>query len=311
MNDSSFHLMPDQASTIAPANDALFFYLVFITLFFTVLIFALIIFFGLKFRRKSEEMPARTRSDMRLELSWTIIPLLISLSIFAWSAGLFVKMSRPPANAMEIYVVGKQWMWKVQHPAGPREINELHIPVNRPIKLTMASEDVIHDFYIPAFRVKQDVVPGRYSYEWFTATEPGEYHLFCAEYCGKDHSRMGGKIVVMEESDYQAWLAGTGQGHGSAADAGAKLFQQYSCASCHGQKAPTMAGLYMSQRPMADGKTVVADENYLRESILNSSAKIVAGYPPIMPSFRGQLTPEQINELVEYIKSQKVPARNY
>ena len=203
---------------------------------------------------------------------------------------------------MELHVVGKQWMWKIQHPEGRHEIDELHIPVNQPIKLVMTSQDVIHAFLFPAFRVKQDVVPGRYSSIWFQATRIGTYRLFCSQYCGTQHSEMGGLVYVMEPGDYEAWLAGT-PSNVSEAQAGAQLFVQYSCMTCHGQRGPTMAGLYMSRVPLSDGSTVIADESYLRESILYPSTKLVAGYPPIMPSFHNQLNEEQVFQLIAYIKS--------
>ncbi|CAN5569270.1 cytochrome c oxidase subunit II [soil metagenome] len=309
MNEG-FQFMPDQASSVAPQVDHLYYFLIAVTVFFTVLIFVLIVYLGLKYRRKSEAMPPHVHGNMKLEIAWTIVPMILVIVMFVWGASLFVQMSRPPANAMDIYIVGKQWMWFAQHPSGPRENNELHVPVGKPIKLTMASQDVIHSFFIPAFRVKQDVIPGRYSYEWFTPTAVGEYHLFCAEYCGKGHSQMIGKIVVMDEAKYQAWLSGS-TGDEPMARAGERLFSKYSCATCHGQQGPTMAGLYGAQRTLTDGSKVVADDAYLRESILNAPAKLVAGYPPIMPSYRGQLTEEQIAQLIVYIKSLKVPQRNY
>lgn len=305
-----FQMMPEQASNLAHQVDHLYYFLGAVTAFFTLLIFVMIVYLGLKYRRRSEKMPPNVHGSMKLELAWTIIPLLITMVMFAWGAKLYVKMSQPPTNALEVYVIGKQWMWMLQHPSGPRENNELHVPVGRPIKLTMTSQDVIHSFYVPAFRVKQDVVPGRYSYQWFTPTQVGEYHLFCAEYCGAQHSGMIGKVVVMEESKYQAWLSGSVQDI-PMYKAGEKLFTQYGCATCHGQQAPTMSGLYASQVKLADGSTVVADEAYLRESILNAPAKVVAGYPPIMPSFRGQLSEEQIAQLIDYIKSLKTPGRDY
>jgi len=216
---------------------------------------------------------------------------------------LYADMRRPPAaGALEINVTGKQWMWKVQHPGGQREIDELHVPAWRPVKLVMTSQDVIHDFSIPAFRVKQDVLPGSYVTQWFTATKPGEYHLFCAEYCGTMHSGMVGRVVVMPPAEYDAWLAGVTPDEPPAAS-GARLFASLGCAQCHGQNAPTLAGLYGRPVTLADGKTVIADEEYLRESIENPPARIVAGFEPRMPSFRGQLTDEQLGQLVAYIKS--------
>jgi cytochrome c oxidase subunit 2 len=305
-----FQWMPDQASTLAPEIDHLYYFLNGITAFFTVLIFVMIVYLGLKYRRKSEAMPPLVHGNFSLEMVWTLIPVVVVMVLFGWSSALFVRMSRPPASAMDIYIVGKQWMWFAQHPSGVRENNELHVPIGKPIKLTMASQDVIHSFFIPAFRQKQDVIPGRYSYLWFTPTTVGEYHLFCAEYCGKDHSRMVGRVVVMEPAKYQAWLSGSRQDE-SMERAGERLFSQYQCNTCHGQLGPTMAGLYGSERTFTDGSKAVADDAYLRESILNAPARIVAGFNPIMPSYRGQLTDEQVNQLIVYIKSLKRPERNY
>ena len=305
-----FRLFPEQASNLAPQVDYLYYFLWTITVFFTVLFFVLICYLGLKFRRKSEAMPPAVHGPLSLELTWTVIPLVVVLVIFVWSTAVYVRMSRVPADAMEMYVIGRQWMWKVQHPAGPREINEMHVPLGRPIKLTMTSQDVIHSYFIPAFRVKQDVLPGRYSYLWFTPTKLGEYHLFCAEYCGTQHSGMVGKVIVMEPAKYEAWLSGKVQDE-PLEQAGARLFTQYGCATCHGLNAPTMAGLYMTERRLADGTTAVADDQYLRESILNAPAKVVEGYPPIMPSYRGQLSEDQLVQMIQYIKNLKTPQRNY
>ncbi len=301
-----FQLFPDQASTIAPRVDALFFYLCGVTVVFTVLIFILVVGFALIYRRKSDnDRPKNVHAPLALEIAWIVIPLALCLVMFVWGTAIFVSNSRPPANAMQINVVGKQWMWKIEHPDGQREINELHIPTGQPIKLMMTSQDVIHDFFIPAFRVKMDVLPNRYTTEWFQATLPGEYHLFCSQYCGTEHSKMIGRVFVMTPEKYQAWLAGAVVDETPAA-AGQKLFAKYSCITCHSQQAPTMAGLFGSDvRVTEDGvlKTVKAEEDYIRESILNPSRKIVEGYQPLMPSFQGQLTEEQINELIAYIKT--------
>jgi cytochrome c oxidase subunit 2 len=302
--NTHFQWWPDQASSFAGKVDGLFLFLIGITTFFTVLIFVMILYLGLKYRRRPGVKPVPVKTSKTLEATWTIIPFIITMVIFFWGAGLFIHIERPPADAMQIDVVGKQWMWKLQHPQGRREINELHIPLGRPVRLNMTSQDVIHSFFIPAFRVKQDVVPGRYSTEWFKATKLGEYHLFCAEYCGADHSRMIGRVIVMTPSDYQAWLAGSVPEF-SPAQAGEKLFQQYACITCHGQRGPGLAALYGSRVKISDGTTVIADENYLRESILNPSAKIVAGFAPLMPTFAGQLTEEQVMQLISYIKSLK------
>jgi cytochrome c oxidase subunit 2 len=238
--------------------------------------------------------------------------LTIALFIFGWSAKLYLDMHVPPANAMEIYVVGKQWMWKIQHPEGNREINELHVPVGRPIKLIMTSQDVIHSFYIPAFRVKQDVLPGRYTTQWFEASKPGEYHLFCAEYCGTSHSGMIGKVIAMEPAEYEQWLMGTSRTGVAMASSGAELFDRYGCRTCHrqdtGPRGPALDGLWGKTVKLATGQTVMADQEYIRESILNPAAKTVAGYQQLMPSYRNQLTNEQVNQLIEYIRT-LTPAR--
>jgi cytochrome c oxidase subunit 2 len=233
-----------------------------------------------------------------------VIPLLVCLGIFFWSSRQYIESAQPPRDALVIQVVGKQWMWKIQHPDGQREINELHVPVNKPVKLVMTSQDVIHDFGLPAFRVKMDVIPGRYTTEWFQATKPGEYHIFCNQYCGTEHSKMVGRVVVMDPEKYQAWLAGAVVDETPAA-AGEKLFAQYSCMNCHSQHGPSLAGIYGTKvKVREDGvlKEVTADEDYIRESILNPPRKIVDGYPPLMPSFQGQLSEEQLLELIAYIK---------
>jgi cytochrome c oxidase subunit II len=300
--DTQFQLVPEQASTLAPQIDALFYFLTAVTAFFTIGIFVVILYLGLKYRRRTGIKPQKVETNVQLEIAWTVIPLVICMFMFGWAAKLFVQMETPPADAMEINVIGKQWMWKVQHPEGPREINTLHVPVGRPIKLTMTSQDVIHSFYIPAFRVKQDVVPGKYLREWFTPTKVGEYHLFCAEYCGAQHSGMIGSVIVMEPSAYQSWLSGTAANVPMVLS-GERLFAEKQCNTCHGQRAPTLAGIYGRRVLLNDGSTIVADENYLRESILQPNAKMVAGYPPIMPTYQGQLTEEQITELIAYVKS--------
>jgi cytochrome c oxidase subunit II len=306
VNNSSFNFIPDQASTVAPSVDMLTMYILLVSVFFTVLIATLIIFFAIKYRRRrGMRKPEAVHTNMLLEVAWIAIPLMLVSVMFVWGTRVYVTMARPPANAMEIFVMGKQWMWKIQHPEGRREINELHIPLGKPVKLTMISQDVIHDFFVPAFRVKKDVLPGRYTSEWFTATKVGQYHLFCSQYCGAQHSGMVGTVYVMDPAEYQQWLVGTTLGE-PPADAGAKLFYSYGCMACHSSQAPTMAGLYLSQVRLSDGKTVVADDEYLRESILEPHAKIVAGYPDgLMPTFTGRINDEQMMEIIAYIKSMK------
>ncbi len=232
---------------------------------------------------------------------------------FAWGSLIYFQEARPPKGAMEVYVVGKQWMWKFEHETGQREINQLHVPIGRDVKLVMSSQDVIHSFFVPAFRVKADVLPGRFTQIWFHTTKTGTYHLFCSQYCGTDHSAMIGQVIVMEPVAFQAWLNG-GENTGSLASNGQQLFQQLGCATCHRfdtqGRGPNLAGLFGKPVLLDDGRTVTADENYLRESILNPGAKIVAGFKPIMPSFQGQVSEESLGALVAYIKSLAQPQAN-
>ncbi len=300
-------LFPDQASTFAPDVDHLLYFLLAVALFFTIVIFVAIFYFAVRYRRRSEqELPNPVHGSVTLEILWSVIPFGLTMVMFAWGSAIFFRESRPPDDAIPIYVVGKQWMWKLQHMEGRREINELHIPLGRAVKLTMTSEDVIHSFFVPDFRTKQDVVPGRYSTTWFKPTKAGKYHLFCAEYCGTNHSGMVGWIYVMEPRDYQAWLSG-GAAMGSLAEEGGKLFDSLACANCHkadgSGRCPTLVGLYGSTVQLAGGATVKADDAYIRESILQPAAKIVAGYQPVMPTFQGLVTEEGVVQLIEYIKS--------
>jgi cytochrome c oxidase subunit II len=308
----NFPLFPDSASTVSGQVDALYIFLVAVSTFFSLLIATLIVYFAVKYRRRSAaDRPKPVHGSIMLELTWTIIPLGIALFIFVWGASIYFSIRRPPASSMDIYVVGKQWMWKMQHASGRREINELHIPVGRPVKLTMASEDVIHSFFVPAFRVKYDVVPGQYRTMWFEATKPGTYKLFCAEYCGTKHAGMQGQIVVMEADDFQTWLSGGPQL--SVVASGEKLVQELGCVTCHQQAAtsrgPSLHGIFGKEMQMQDGGSVVVDENYLRESILNPQAKIVSGYQPIMPTYGGLITEEGLMQIIAYIKSLNAPTQ--
>jgi len=302
---------PEAASTVAGDVDVLFITWSVISAFFTLLIAGLIVYFMARYRRRHpEEVGARERTALWLEVAWSVIPLLITLVMFVWGTRVYFKIYRPPADAIEYTAVGKQWMWKLQHPEGQREINTLHIPVGQPIKLKLTSEDVIHSFFVPAFRVKQDAVPGRYTSVWFEATKPGVYHLFCAEYCGGEHSRMVGSVIAMEPQRYEEWLAG-GAGGKSMVASGAELFQQLACDTCHRAadntgrlvRGPALDGVYGSEVQLASGGTAVADDNYLRESILNPNAKIVAGWQPVMPTFQGQVSEEQLTQLIAYVRS--------
>jgi cytochrome c oxidase subunit 2 len=300
--------IPESASTYSGDVDALYFYISGVTVFFTLLISLVIIFFVIKYRRRNpSEIPRPIEGSTKLETLWSVVPLLIAMTIFVWGAKVYYTQYRPPKNAMEVYVVGKQWMWKFQHATGQREINELHVPVGRKIKLIMATEDVIHDAFIPTFRIKADVVPGKYTTEWFEATKPGRYHFFCAEYCGMNHSGMGGWVIVMEPTEFENWLSGNANQMSPAA-AGQQMFESLGCASCHGANAeggrgPALLGVFGSNVSLNTGQTLKADEAYIRESILNPQAKIVTGFGPIMPSFQGQVTEEQLLQLVAYVKS--------
>ena len=301
-------LFPEQASTFAWQVDALYAYLIVVSIAFTIPIVAAIFFFAIKYRETAKyATPDEIHGSMVLETVWSIIPFVISMTIFLGGAVVYYQQYNPPEDAMEIYVVGKQWMWKAQHESGQREINELHIPVGRNVKLTMTTEDVLHDFYIPAFRTKADVVPGRYTYLWFNATKPGKYHLFCAEYCGLNHSGMGGWIYVMTPDDYEHWLSGNVSGQ-TPVEAGKDLFtNKLGCASCHAggpqQRGAKLEGVFGTDVKLVGGTTVKADEQYIRNSILNPSSQIVEGFQPIMPTFKGQVTEDQLNSLVAYIKS--------
>ena len=281
---TDFPLFPEQASTTAAQVDALFFFLLAVTVFFSVLIAGLVIFFGIRYRRRAgDRLPEAPPHALALEITWSVIPLAIAMVVFVWGASVYFHISRPPDDAMNVLVTGKRWMWKLQHLNGRREINELHVPVGRAVRLTMTSEDVIHCFYVPAFRVKADVFPGTYSTTWFEATKPGRYHLFCAEYCGTKHSEMGGWVTVLEPAEFQAWLSGAGEGEVSPASAGEKLFTTLGCATCHRKdskgRGPVLDGLFGRSVVLAGGSKTIADENYLRESIVNPGAKLVDGVP--------------------------------
>ena len=300
-------LFPQQASAQAAQVDAVYFFMVAVTAFFSLLIATLVVVFAVKYRRRSDdEIGDPIHGSLPLELLWTFVPFGIVMIMFGWGAKVFFDLYRPPAGAMEIFVVGKQWMWKVQHMDGQREINELHVPVGRPVKLIMGSEDVLHSYFIPEFRVKSDVVPGRYTTMWFQATKAGRYHLFCAEYCGTKHSGMVGNVIAMEPADFQAWLGG-GRAEDSPAAAGAKLFQDLVCNTCHvgdtQGRGPVLTGVYGKPVQLQTGGTVIADDAYIRESIVNPQAKIVAGFQPIMPTFQGLVTEEQLLQLIAYIRS--------
>jgi cytochrome c oxidase subunit II len=305
--DTGFQLFPDQASNFAPRVDAIYLFLVGVAAFFTVLIFVAIFFLAIYYRRSAVRNRIRNVGAKYwiLETTWIVIPLVLTMVMFLWGADAFFEQRVMPQNAIEINVVGKQWMWKIYHPQGRREINQLHVPVGQPILLRMISEDVIHSFFVPAFRVKMDVLPQRYTTLWFEATRPGQFHLFCAEYCGTEHADMRGHVYAMEPAEYAEWLAG-GEEQASAT-AGEELFAKAGCASCHNPgghpRCPSLANLFEQPVQLTDGQMVTADEAYLRESIVNPAAKVVAGYQPVMPTFEGRLSEDEIFQLIEYIKS--------
>ncbi len=285
--------------------DALYIYLVLVSAVMTLLIFTAVAVLAIKYRAREGQAAHQIEGSMILEITWSIIPFGVMLTFFLWGAVLFFKERTPPTNSTEVYVVAKQWMWKLEHMEGQREINELHIPTGQNVKLIMTSQDVIHSFFVPAFRLKQDVLPGRYTTLWFQATTPGTYHLFCAEYCGTSHSGMIGNIIVMEPQDYAQWMAGGPSA--SLPEAGKQLFTSLGCSTCHRfdiqGRGPNLTGVYNKPVLLEDGRTVIADDNYVRESILNPTAKIVNGFKPVMPTFQGIVSDEQLNALVAYVKS--------
>jgi cytochrome c oxidase subunit 2 len=302
-----FRFFPPQASSGSHEVDALFIVLTLVSAFFVVVIFVPIVFFSIKYRRGSPaDRSSPHTGSLLLESGWTLGAVILSLVLFVWGARAYFEIERKPANALEVQVVAKQWMWKLQHAEGKREINELHVPVNRTIALTMISQDVIHSFFVPAFRVKQDVLPGRYTGEWFNPTRTGEYHLFCSQFCGTQHSKMIGRVVVMEPADYERWLK-SGEPAESIVLAGQKLFHERGCSGCHAPNsqfhAPLLQGLYRKPVPLSNGTLVTADDQYLRDSILQPAKQISAGYDNIMPSFAGHLSEEEIMQLIAYLKS--------
>ncbi|GIX07970.1 MAG: cytochrome c oxidase subunit 2 [Candidatus Poribacteria bacterium] len=316
-----FPILPERASTIAGEVDALFWGLVAFSVIAASAVIGIVLYLAIKYRAGSAaDRSGRVEGNFKMELAWIATAVVLGIAVFTAGAKVYFDTVYAPADALHVYVVGKQWMWKIEHPEGPREINELHVPVGRPVRLTITSQDVIHSFYVPEFRIKMDAVPGRYTQAWFQATQPGVYHLFCAEYCGTEHSRMIGRVVAMTPADYEAWLesqkagavvASAATAGGTMASRGEQLFVGLGCASCHVQgpqaRGPSLVGLMGTEVTLADGSTVVADEAYIRESILNPAAKIVAGWTPVMPSFQGLVSEEDIFQLIQYIQSLSRP----
>lgn len=305
--NGAFHWLPPGASTLAGRYDALFWSMVGLTGTVALGVLALIVYFSLKYHASAAvDRAAPPTGNRVLELAWTATPLLVFIAIFTWAAHDYAELYKTPADAMPVFVVAKQWMWKLQHTNGRRELSELHVPVGRPVRLIMTSQDVIHSFFAPAFRVKQDVVPGRYTSVWFTPTRVGEYHLFCAEYCGTDHAGMHGRIIVMHPAEYARWLE-SGAPTPGLAQQGYALFRQYGCSGCHDPRssvhAPDLRGLIGRRVRLQDGRELVADDQYVRDSILLPRKELVAGFKTIMPSYAGQLSEEDIRALIEYIRS--------
>jgi cytochrome c oxidase subunit II len=296
----------ERASTLAPRVDALFFGLVTLTVVMMGIIFLPMFYFLYKYRRgnKADRRPIRIPT-WKIEMTWTVIPLFIVIGFYCWGSSVYFDIQRPPAKAMEINVIGKQWMWKLQHAEGNREINQLHVPVGETVRLTLTSQDVIHDFAVPAFRVKQDVLPGRYVVEWFKATREGTYHIFCNEYCGVSHSGMVGEVIVMSPAAYQDWLA-SGQAEETLVQSGERLFRDLGCSGCHmGNsqiRAPRLEGVFGKPVPLQGGQFAVADEKYIRDSILLPQSQVVYGYAPLMPTYAGHVTEEELFQLIAYIK---------
>lgn len=302
-----FPIWPATASDYARQIDFLFGGLLIVAALTAGLVFFLLLYFANKYRHGSNaDRSGTTKKTWRFEVSWTIATLLIFVGLAMWGADIYLHLYNPPANALQIFVVGKQWMWKAQHPGGQREINELHVPVGEPVRLVLASQDVIHSFFVPALRIKQDVVPGRYETMWFRADKVGRYHLFCAEYCGTDHAHMGGWITVMDPRDFGEWLQMQG-GQETLAAQGQDLFRRYGCSGCHDAggtvRAPRLEGVFGGPVPLSDGSVVIADERYVRDSILDPKAQVAAGYAPVMPTFAGQISEDDLAKLVAYIES--------
>jgi len=305
-------LFPREASTIAPYADALYFFLLLITVVGLVLVGALVFGFSIRYRKERNPVATQVEGSTLLEATWTIIPLALFLICFVWGALLYFRIYNPPTNAMNIYVVGKQWMWKAEHPGGQHEINNLHVPMGVPVQLTMISQDVFHSFSIPDFRVKREVIPGRYTTVWFEATTPGTYHIFCTQYCGTKHSGMIGEVTVLTPDEYKKWTEGSTSGM-SLAQNGERLFASMGCNACHtgdaAARGPNLAGVYGSKLRLTNGSEVLVNEAYLRDAILNPSQHVTAGYAPIMPTYQGQISEEGLIDLVEYLKSLKTNYR--
>ncbi|TFY97204.1 cytochrome c oxidase subunit II [Ramlibacter humi] len=307
---SSFRLLQQSASSVAGGVDLLFTAMLLLTGVVALGVLVAIVFFAVRYRQGSRVSRGIVQRKLGIELTWTLVPLALFIVIFSWAAHDFLLLYEPPRDALPVYVVAKQWMWKLQHAAGRREINELHVPLGQPVRLVMTAQDAIHSFYVPAFRLKQDVLPGRYTSLWFTPTQVGEFHLFCAEYCGSQHSQMIGRIVVMPPAEFTRWVS-AGPTEPSLAQYGFARFRELGCSGCHTPgstvNAPSLRGLLGREVHLSDGRSLVADENYVRDSILLPEKDVVAGFQPVMPSFAGQVSEEDIQALIAYIRSGEAP----
>ena len=309
---NSLPFFPTRASTIGGPIDHLYFAWLILAGIVSIAVALTMIGFAIRYRRGSPASrviagPAEhARSMHHIEITWTIVPLVLFLGMFAWSAEVYYRSIRVPGNALPVYVVAKQWMWHAEHPAGEREINELHVPVDRPVELVMTSQDVIHSLSIPEFRIKQDVLPGRYTTLSFTADRPGEYRLYCTQFCGTSHSHMVGRVVVMEPVAYGEWLSAHANVPTMAAR-GERRYQELGCDSCHGAQAvvhaPKLEGLFGRPIPLSDGRTVLADERFIRDAVLLPNENVPAGYEANMPSYRGRISEEELLDIIEYVKS--------
>lgn len=307
MNDRTFiPVWPEQLSDYAAQVDSLLLSWVGLLTLLVGPVLVLLAVFAYRYHHSRSPGGRKSTGNLKLEIAWMTLPFLVALGFFAWGAWLYIEQKSPPGDALEIHVVARQWMWKAQHPGGQHEINALHVPAGEPVRLKMISQDVIHSLYFPDLRIKQDVLPERYTELWFEARQPGVYRLRCAEFCGTQHARMGGALHVLEPEAYQRWLAET-KVDASLAEAGAALFRDYGCAGCHGVggaiRAPSLLGVYGGPVPLADGRTVTADARYLRNAILYPNRHVVAGFEPKMPSFKGQIAEEDLIKLIAYIKS--------
>ncbi|MEZ4431675.1 MAG: cytochrome c oxidase subunit II [bacterium] len=299
-------LLPPEASVWAADHDTVFLGVLLVTGFFFLLVAIPLSIALVRGRRARPEPAPSARTQRRFEVAWTALPIIVGLALFAWGADRYLALGRPPADATPIMVVGKRWMWRFYHPGGRAEINDLHVPAGRPVRLVMTSDDVIHSLYLPAFRHKQDVLPGRYTSMWFEATAPGDYLLLCSEYCGTEHADMMGRLIVMPPEDYDRWAQGAAD-QTSTVERGARLYAKHGCATCHAPgaavAAPPLEGIWQQPVELEGGRTTLADEDYLRRSLLTPAADVVAGHAPLMPSYQGRLSEDDIIALIALIRS--------